>query len=192
MYCRLHVALLLSTGLSKAKELHVIRTPHRDRVANTRSINSLDARSVDGPSVTTLGIIGFCALWLVVVVAKHTSPLLHGFLVVLGSQSAVGGAVVDLHLGSRAVVSRVHVEDYIGPCLRGCSGLAVGACAVPCIDATTAGHEATGIDTRVGDSGLEDIWVSSGQDVLDVMLVTSDTSFGIDNVRSSWHHCWIL
>lgn len=146
-------------------------------MTDTLSINSLDARSIDGPGVAALGIVGLCALWLAVVVAKHTGPLLHGFLVVLGLQSAVGATVVDLHLGSRAVVSRVHVKYYIGPGLGGCRGLAVGACVVPGIDATTAGNEAAGINARVDNSGLEDIWVGSGQDILWVVLVLPEDHF---------------
>lgn len=140
-------------------------------MTNTRSIDSLHVRSINGPSVPALRIIGLCALRLVVVVAKHTSPLLHSLLVILGLQSAVGAAVVDLHLRATAVVSGVHVKDYIGPGLRSCRGLAIGAGVVPGVDATTAGNEAAGANTRVDDGGLEHIWVGSSHDVLWIVLV---------------------
>jgi hypothetical protein len=69
--------------LSKTKELHVIRAPNGHSVTGAWRVNALHAGSPDGPRVSALGIIGLCALWLVVVVAKDTGPLLRSFLVVL-------------------------------------------------------------------------------------------------------------
>lgn len=53
--------------------------------------------------------VGLRGLGLGVVVAEHTAPLLNGLVVVLRIQRCVRTAVVDLHLGPRAGVARVHV-----------------------------------------------------------------------------------
>lgn len=59
--------------LSKAEELHVVRTPNGDGVADTRSVDTLDIGTVDSPCVTALGVVGLGALGLIVVVAENAS-----------------------------------------------------------------------------------------------------------------------
>jgi hypothetical protein len=61
------------TRLSKAEELHVIRSPNRHTMSNVLSIDTLNTRAIDSPCVSTLGVIGLCALWLVVVIAENAS-----------------------------------------------------------------------------------------------------------------------
>ena len=58
------------TDLGKAEELHVVRAPNRHGVSNILCIDTLDIRTIDSPRVTALGVIGLCALRLVVVVAE--------------------------------------------------------------------------------------------------------------------------
>lgn len=61
------------TDLGKAEELHVVCAPNRHGVSNILCIDTLDIRTIDSPRVTALGIIGLCALRLVVVVAENAS-----------------------------------------------------------------------------------------------------------------------
>jgi hypothetical protein len=63
----------LATVSSKAEELHVVRTPNRHSVSNVLCIDTLDIRTVDSPCVSTLGVVGRCALGLAVVVAENAS-----------------------------------------------------------------------------------------------------------------------
>ena len=98
----------LAMHLSKAEELHVVRTPDRDSVANVLSVDTLDRSAVGSLGVAALGSVGLGALGLVVVVAKDAGPLLHGLLVVSRTQGSVSAAVVDLHLGASAGEARVH------------------------------------------------------------------------------------
>ena len=71
-------------------------------------VDTLDRGSIDSSSVSTLGVIRLSTLRLVVIVAEDTSPLLHGFLVVLGQQSCIRTTMVDLHLWTSTFVTRVH------------------------------------------------------------------------------------
>ena len=75
--------------LSKPEELHVIRTPNRYRMPNALRVDALNTRSIDGPGITALGIIGLCALGLAVIITEDTSPLLHRLLVVGRAQRRV-------------------------------------------------------------------------------------------------------
>ena len=63
----------LSMRLSKAEELHVVRTPNGHGVADTSSVDTLDIGTVDSPGVSALGVVGLGALGLVVVVAENAS-----------------------------------------------------------------------------------------------------------------------
>jgi hypothetical protein len=156
---------------SKAKELHVVCASHGYTVTYARRVDALHTRSVDGPCVTALGIVGLGALRLVVVVSKDTSPFLHSLLVVLWTKRGIRATMVDLHFGTAAAVAGIHVGDNLGPGLRCGSRFALSAGTVPGGDATGVGHEAASGDTRVDDGGLEYIRISSSHDVLDSMLV---------------------
>jgi hypothetical protein len=127
--------------------------------------DSFQAGSVDRPRPISLGIV-FKVTSQPHFVAKHTSPLLHGFVVVSWKKSSVCAAVVNLHLWADAIVVGVHVEDYLGPCLGSCIGLAIGARGIPGVDSSGIRYEAAGGNTRVDDGGFEDIWVCGSQDVL--------------------------
>jgi hypothetical protein len=107
-YLQVKVVSHPAMHLSKAEELHIVRTPDRDSVANVLSVDTLDRSAVGGLGVAALGGVGLGALGLVVVVAEDTGPLLHGLLVVGGTQGGVGAAVVDLHLGAGAGEAGVH------------------------------------------------------------------------------------
>lgn len=107
-YLQVKVMSCIAMHLSKAKELHVVRAPDRDSVANVLSVDTLDRSAVGSLGVAALGSVGLGALWLVVVVAEDARPLLHGLLVVSRTQGSVGAAVVDLHLGAGAGEARVH------------------------------------------------------------------------------------
>jgi hypothetical protein len=103
-------------------------------------------------------------------VAKDTSPLLDGLVVVLDVESGVGGSVVDLHLGASSVVARVHVLDNVGPLLLSPSGLALRASRVPSGGLVSLALEATSRDTSVDNCRGENIGVGSSHDVL-ILLV---------------------
>jgi hypothetical protein len=107
-YLQVKVVSCPAMHLSKAEELHVVRTPNRDSVANVLSVDTLDRSAVGSLGVAALGGVGLGALGLVVVVAEDARPLLHGLLVVSRTQGSVGAAVVDLHLGAGAGEARVH------------------------------------------------------------------------------------
>lgn len=102
----------------------------------------------------------------IIVIPKHTRPLLHCLVVVLRPQRAVIRAVVDLHPWPRAVVAGVHVEDDLGPFLRCGDGLPVCAGGVPSGDAVGGGLEAAGGDAGVGDARGEEVRVGGCHDVL--------------------------
>jgi len=124
------------TCLGEAEELHVIRTPDRYSVSNILSIYTLDTCTIGSLGVATLRGIVLDALRLVVVVAEDARPLLHRLLVVLRAEGGVDAAMVDLHLGARAGVTRVHVGDDLGPSL-GCSNrFTLGTGAVPGVNRT--------------------------------------------------------
>jgi hypothetical protein len=59
--------------LCETEKLHVISTSNGDSVPNTLGIDALNTRSIDGPRVSTLRIVGLGALWLAVIVTKNTS-----------------------------------------------------------------------------------------------------------------------
>jgi hypothetical protein len=42
-------------------------------MSNVLSIDTLNTRAVDSPCVSTLGVIGLCTLWFVVVIAENAS-----------------------------------------------------------------------------------------------------------------------
>lgn len=165
------VFILLSTcGVSdvssKSKELHIVCTSNPHGVSNALSIDALNHRSVDGPRIAALRVIGLRALGLVVVVSEYTCPLLHRLLVVLRTERGVRAAMIDLHLGSSAIVAGIHVENGVGPGLRGANGLTISAGIVPGVDSTASGDEATSSDSGVDDGSFENIWVGCSQDVL--------------------------
>lgn len=87
---------------------------------HTRRVNTLSIRPIHRARIPALGIIRSRARRAIIVISKHTRPLLHRLLVVIWQQRGVCGAVVDLHLGARAVVAGVHVEDDLGPFLWRC------------------------------------------------------------------------
>ena len=107
-YLQVKVVSCPAMHLSKAEELHVVRTPNGDGVTDTSSVDTLDIGTVDGPGVSALGVVGLGALGLVVVVAEDTRPFLHGLLVVSRTQGSISAAVIDLHLGAGAGEARVH------------------------------------------------------------------------------------
>jgi hypothetical protein len=107
-YLQVKVVSRPAMNLSKAEELHIVRTPDRDSVANVLSVDTLDRSAVGSLGVAALGGVGLGALGLVVVVAEDARPLLHGLLVVSRTQGSVGAAVVDLHLGAGTGEARVH------------------------------------------------------------------------------------
>lgn len=102
----------------------------------TSRVDALHRWPVDGPGVRALRVALLRALWLVIVVAEHASPLLHCLLVVLGSESSIGTSVIDLHLGSRSSVSRIHVLGNVCPHSGSVDGFSVSTCGVPGIDTT--------------------------------------------------------
>ena len=135
-------------------------------MSNTRSVDTLNLRSVNSPGVSALRSVLLCAGRLAVIVAKDTSPLLHGLSIVCGAQSSVGAAMIHLHLGAVALVVGVHVENDVGPGLRCGNGVALRAGAVPCIDTVGTGGKAAGSYARVDDSSLEHIGIGRSHDVL--------------------------
>lgn len=79
--------------------------------------------------------------------------------------------MIDLELGSGAVVARVHVLDDVGPLGLGVDGLSLGAGRVPCCGLVLLADEATGGNTSIGASCGEDVGVSSKHDVLFLLVV---------------------
>lgn len=135
-------------------------------MADPLSVNTLYRWSIDSPRIAALGIIALRAFGFIIVVPKDTSPLLHRLLVVLRAKCAIRAPMVYLHLRARAIVTGIHVEDDIGPSLRGGDSLTIGACIVPCVDAAGRGDEAASAHARIDDSGLEHIRVGSCKHVL--------------------------
>jgi hypothetical protein len=121
----------LNEGLSKAKKLHIIASPNRHSVAHTSSINTLNIGSVHSLSVAALRRVCLRASRFVVVVPKHTGPLLHRLRVVRRPESGVRTSVVDLHLRASTLVVGVHGEDDISPGLGSRDGVSLSTGGVP-------------------------------------------------------------
>jgi hypothetical protein len=168
--------------LCEAEELHVIRTPNRNSVTNILGVDALNLGTINSPGVSTLRVVGLRAHRLAVVVLEYTSPLLHRLLVVLGFKRRIRATMVDLHARPVAIVPRVHGEDDVGPSLRSSGRLAVGASAVPGVDATGGRGEAAGSYTGVDDGGFEKFGVGGGHDVLE--SVSMDLGHGEGSGKS--------
>jgi len=135
-------------------------------MSHIRRINSLHSWPIHCLRISSLRTIRRRALRLVVVVPKHTRPLLHRLLVVLRPQRGVCAAVVDLHPRAGAAVTRVHGFCYAGPVGGRADRVSLRARAVPGCDTAGRRDEAAGGHAGVGNGGLEDVGVCGGQDVL--------------------------
>ena len=173
--------------LSKPPKLQIVVTSHRDTMPD---VPRIDADQLVGPgisSVAALWSVALRAVRLVVVESEYAAPLLDGLVVVGRSQRRVRRAVVDLHLGPRALVAGVHIMNHLWqkrqngeyrgkimstgvtclrPHLRGAAGLAVGTRVVPLVGTAGLAEEATGSSARVDDARSKHLGVGSSHDVL--------------------------
>lgn len=161
---------------------HTYDNPEPSQIIKASILNTVsDSGAVDALQVRTINVFGVRALRGVgedlsgVGIAENAAPLLDGLIVVLGPQSGVCGAVVDLHLGSAASVSRVHCVHGLSPLLGGLDNLALSAVGVPSID--TVGEETSGRHARVDNNCLEKIRVSRCENVLQDVLITYSRYF---------------
>lgn len=133
-----------------------------------------DALQIISPSrggVVRLGGIVLHLLRRIIVIAKDTSPLLAGLVVVLRQKGRIHTAVVDLHLWAGTVVAGVHSLGDVGPVLGCGDDLALGAGAVPSVLLVGAGVETSSWDTRVYSCGGEELGVCGCHDVLMLLVI---------------------
>lgn len=139
---------------------------NRNGVSDARRIDTLEIRTPVSGLVVGVGRVGECRHGRVVVVSENASPLLTRLVVVLRIESGVGAAVVDLHAGPGARVSRVHVFGDAAPDGGGADDLAQGTATVPGVDLVAGGVEAAGADARVDDGCCKEFGVCGCHDVL--------------------------
>lgn len=150
----------------EAKPLHILRSMNRNGVSDARGIDTLEIRAPVGGLVVSARRVGKCRHGRVVVVSEDAGPLLAGLVVVLRVESGVGAAVVDLHAGPGARVSRVHVFGDAAPDGGGADDVALGTAAVPSVDLVAGGVEAAGADAGVDNGSCEEFGVCGCHDVL--------------------------
>lgn len=157
----------LSRDSCNSKKLHIFGTKYWNTMSNTFSVDSFKLGSIHIFRIGAAGVVGKCLRW--VRVPKDAAPLLNSLIVVVGVQSSISRSMVNLHLGTVAVISGIHILNLLSPLCRGLIYFTLSAVGVP--PSFRSSIETSSRYTRVDDSCSKEIRIGSSHDVLDCVLV---------------------
>jgi len=133
-------------------------------MSDTLRVDALDELAVVACRVALFGVVLRRAGGRLAEV-EYAGPLLDLLLVVLRRKGGIGAAVPDLHLGSRSIVSGIHVQDDLFPLFDRRSRLATAARIVPLVHTARGADEAARRDATVERHGADKLRVRRSEDV---------------------------